>query len=71
MGLAVSCHPEGTCYRCCPVLASTIVVAHSGAEAVAMAKSLALRVHALAGEDFLLLAIALLGLLFLVQSAAT
>jgi hypothetical protein len=53
------------------VLASTIVVAHSGAEAVAMAKSLALGVHALADEDFLLLATALLGLLFLVQSATT
>jgi hypothetical protein len=72
MGLAVSCQPRGTCYRCCLVFVSTTVVALSGAEVVvvdaAAAEALALRVHALAGEGFLLLAAALLGLLFLVQS---
>jgi hypothetical protein len=72
MGLAVSCQPGGTCYRCYPVLSSTTVVACSGAEAVVVgvtaAKALALGVHALAGEGFLLLAIALLGLLFLIQT---
>jgi hypothetical protein len=37
---------------------------------VVVAKVLALRVHALVGEGFLLLTAALFGLLFLVQSAA-
>jgi hypothetical protein len=72
MGLAVSCQPGGTCYRCCPVLASTTAVARSGVKAivvdVAVAKALALRIHALASEGFLLLTATLLGLLFLVQS---
>jgi hypothetical protein len=75
MGLAVSCQPRGTCYRCCLVLASTTTVAHSGVEAVvvhvAVVEVLVVGVHALAGEGFLLLIAALLGLLFLVQSAAT
>jgi hypothetical protein len=74
MGLAISCQLGGTCYRCCPVLASTNMVACSGAEAVVVditvAKALELGVHALAGEGFLLLIAALLGLLFLVQSTA-
>jgi hypothetical protein len=72
MGLAVSCQPGVTCYRCYLVLASTTTVAHSGAEAVvvgvAAAKGLALGVHSLAGEGFLLLATTLLGLFFRVQS---
>jgi hypothetical protein len=54
------------------VFVSTTVVALSGVEVVvvdaAAVEALALRVHALAGEGFLLLAAALLGLLFLVQS---
>jgi hypothetical protein len=75
MGLAVSCQPGGTYYRCCPMLAgavaSTTVVMSSGvAEAVVVdvvvAKALALGVHALTGKGFLLLTTALLGLLFLV-----
>jgi hypothetical protein len=78
MGLAVRCQPGGTCYRCCHVLdgvvASTTIVSRSGAEAVvvgvAVAKALALGVHALASEGFLVLTVALLGLLFLVQSDA-
>jgi hypothetical protein len=74
MELAVSCQPGGTCYRCYPVLVTTTVVAHSGAEVVVagfdVAKVLALEVHALANEGFLLLIAALLRLLFLVQSIA-
>jgi hypothetical protein len=80
MGLATDCQPGGTCCRCCPmfagVVASTTAMVSSGAvEAavvdVAVAKALALKVHALVGEGFLLLAAALLGLPFLVRSAAT
>jgi hypothetical protein len=56
------------------VLAFTTIVACSGVEAivvgVAIVKALALGVDALAGEGFLLLVAALLGLLFLVQSVA-
>jgi hypothetical protein len=53
---------------------STTVVVHSigevvGVDVVAM-EALALRVHTLASEGFLLLIVALLGLLFLIQSAA-
>jgi hypothetical protein len=73
MGLAVSCQPGGTCYRCCLVFASTTAVARSSAESVVVdvgvLEALALGVHALAGEGFLLLAVALFGLLFLVQYA--
>jgi hypothetical protein len=52
---------------------STTIVVLSGAEATivvaAVAEALALRVHALAGKSHLFLAAALVGLLFLVQSA--
>jgi hypothetical protein len=65
---------KGTCYRCCLVPVSTTIVALSGTEAVvvdvAVTEVLALRVHALAGDGFLLLITALVGLLFLVQSVA-
>jgi hypothetical protein len=70
MGLAVSYQPRGTCYQCCLVFVTTTIAAHSGAEVVvvdvAVAEALALGVHALAGEGFPLLVVALLGLLFLV-----
>jgi hypothetical protein len=53
----------------------TTIVVLSGAEATmvvaAVAEALALRVHALAGKSHLFLAAALVGLLFLVQSATT
>jgi hypothetical protein len=57
------------------VVASTTVAASSGAVEVvvvdvAVAEALVLGVHALAGKGFLLLAVALLGLLFLVPSTA-
>jgi hypothetical protein len=75
MMLTVGCLPKGTCYRHCPVLVSTTTVALAGvkaAEVVAAAtEALALRVPALAGEGPLLLAAALLGLPFVVQSIAT
>jgi hypothetical protein len=73
--LAVSCKPGGTFYRCCSMLASpiastTIAVNSSATEAVlvdiAIATALALGVHALTSEGFLLLTVALLELLFLV-----
>jgi uncharacterized membrane protein len=52
---------------------STTAVVLSGAEAAVVVATIveafSLTVHALAGEGFLLLTIALLGLLFLVQSA--
>jgi hypothetical protein len=74
MVLAISCQPEGTYYRCCPVFTSTAALAHSGAVVVvvdvAIAKALILGVHALASEGFLLLVVALIGLLFLIQSTA-
>jgi hypothetical protein len=81
MGLTVGCLPRGcciesscSCYQHCIVLDSTIVVALSGVEAamvvVAVAEALALRALALAGEGPLLLAAALLWLLFLVQFVA-
>jgi hypothetical protein len=75
MGLAVSCQPGGTYYRCCPVLASaiastTVVMSSGVAEAVVVdvvvVKALTLGVHALADKGFLLLTAALLGLLFFV-----
>jgi hypothetical protein len=69
MGLIVSCLPRDTYYRCCHVFVSTTVVALSGVEAIVVVASvvevLALRIQALAGEGFLLLVAALLGLLFL------
>jgi hypothetical protein len=72
MGLTVSCLPRGTCCQHYDVFVSTTTMVFSGAEAVAVvvvaAEALALRVHALAGEGHLLLAAALLELLFLVQS---
>jgi hypothetical protein len=72
MGLAVSYQPKGTCYQSCPLLASTTIVVRSGVEAVvvdvAVAKALALGVHALADEGFILIAVALHGLLSLVHS---
>jgi hypothetical protein len=80
MGLAVNCQPGGTCYQCClvfaSVVASTTVVASSGVvEAlvvdVDVVEALVLGVHALASEGFLLLVVALIGLLFLVRSAST
>jgi hypothetical protein len=75
MGLAVSCQPRGTCYRCCLVFVSTIAASLSGAKAIvadaAVAEVLALGVHALASEGFLLFAATLLGLLFLIQSTTT
>jgi hypothetical protein len=75
MGLTVSCLPRGTCCRCYPMFVSTTAVVLSGAEAAmvvaTIVEAFSLTVHALAGEGFLLLAIALLGLLFLVQSATT
>jgi hypothetical protein len=56
------------------VFVSTTVAVLFGSEAIVVAapvvEVLALTVHALAGEGFLLLAATLLGLLFLVQSAA-
>jgi hypothetical protein len=74
MVLTVGCLPRGTCYRHCPVLASTTTVALIGVEAnevvAPTAEALALRVLALAGEGLLLLAAALLGLTFIVQSVA-
>jgi hypothetical protein len=57
------------------VFASTTAMARSGAEAVVVdvavtvTEALALGVHALADKGFLLLIVALLGLLILVQSA--
>jgi hypothetical protein len=75
MMLTVGCLPKGTCYRHCTVLVSTTAVVLAGvkaAEVVAAAtEALALRVPALAGEGHLLLAAALLGLPFVVQSIAT
>jgi hypothetical protein len=74
MVLTVGCLPRGTCYRHCPVLTSTTTVALVGVEAnevvAPTAEALALRVLALAGEGLLLLAAALLGLTFIVQSVA-
>jgi hypothetical protein len=71
-GASCKLSTRGTCYRCYPVLSSTTVVACSGAEAVvvgvAAVKAIALGVHALADEGFLLLATTLLGLLFLIQT---
>jgi hypothetical protein len=75
MGLTVSCLPRGTCCRRYPVFVSTTAAVLSSVEpivvVVAVAEAFVLRVHALAGEVFLLLATALFGLLFLVQSATT
>jgi hypothetical protein len=74
MGLAVSYEPKGTCYQSCPLLASTTTVVRSSVEVVvvdvAVAKALALGVHALADKGFILIVVALLGLLFLVHSTA-
>jgi hypothetical protein len=74
MVLTVGCLPKGTCYRHYLVIASTTAVALTGVEAakvvVAVAKALALRVPALAGEGPLLLATTLLELLFPTQSVA-
>jgi hypothetical protein len=74
MGLAVSCLPRGTCCRHYHVFVSTTATVLSSAEAAvvvaAVANALELRVPALAGEGALLLVVALLGLLFLIQSAA-
>jgi hypothetical protein len=74
MGLAINCLPGGTWCRSYAMSVSTIVVACSIGEAIAVdvvaTDALALRVHALASEDFLLLATALLGLLFLTRNAA-
>jgi hypothetical protein len=74
MVLTISYLPKGTCCRHCPTLVSTTVVVLAGAEAagvvVAAAKALASMVSALAGKGPLLLAAALLGLLFPAQSAA-
>jgi hypothetical protein len=73
MVLTACCLSRGTYYRHCPVLISTTVVALDGAEAAeivaAAAEALTLRVPALTGESPLLLAAALLGLLFPAQSA--
>jgi hypothetical protein len=73
MRLALGCQSWGTCYRCCPLFISTTTATRSGAEVVVVdvdvMEALALGVHALAGEGFLLLTAALPGLLFLVQSA--
>jgi hypothetical protein len=59
MELTISCRPWGTYYQRCPVAASTTVATLSGAEAavvdVGVAGALALRVHTLVGEGFLLL----------------
>jgi hypothetical protein len=56
------------------VFTSTDALARSGAVVVVVdvvvAKALVLGVHALASEGFLLLVVALLGLLFLIQSTA-
>jgi hypothetical protein len=75
MRLGVSCLPWGTCCRHYPMFVSTTAMVLSGAEAAmvvaAVAEALALRVPALTGKGPLLLTIVLLGLLFLVQSAAT
>jgi hypothetical protein len=71
MGLAIICQLMGTCYQCYSVFVSTVVACSDGevvAVDIAVAEALALRVHAVAGEGFLLLTAALLGLLFLVQS---
>jgi hypothetical protein len=74
MRLIVSCLPRGTCCRHYPMFVSTIAALLLGEEVVvivaAVVEALALRVHAFAGEGLLLLAAALLGLLFLVQSVA-
>jgi hypothetical protein len=74
MGLTVGCLPRGcciegscSCYQHCIVLDSTIVVALSGVEAAMVVVAVA---EALAGEGPLLLAAALLWLLFLVQFVA-
>jgi hypothetical protein len=71
MGLAVTCLPRGTCCRHYHVFVSTTATVLSSAEAAvvvaAVANALELRV---AGEGALLLVVALLGLLFLIQSAA-
>jgi hypothetical protein len=72
--LAANCWPGDTWYQCCPVFvgvvtSTTIATSYSVVD-TAIAKALVLGVHALAREGFLLLAVALLGLLFLVRSAA-
>jgi hypothetical protein len=74
MGLTVWCLPRGTCCQHYAVFVSTTDVALSGAEATvvvaAAADALTLSALALVGEGPLLLAAALVGLLFLVQSVA-
>jgi hypothetical protein len=69
MGLAVSYLLGGTCYRHYPVLVSITITVHSGAEAALVVATI-VEVLALAGEGPLLLTVALLELLFLVQSVA-
>jgi hypothetical protein len=73
MVLSVVCLPKGTCYQHCPALVSTTAVALAGAKAaevvVTVVKALVSRIPALAGEGPILLAAALLGLLFPAQSA--
>jgi hypothetical protein len=70
VGLTVSCLSRGTCCEHYHAFVSTIAMVLSGAEAAVIvdvvAEALALRVHALAGEGFLLLTPTLLGLLFLI-----
>jgi hypothetical protein len=74
MGLTGSYLPRGTCCRQCLVFVSIPAAVLSGAEAAVVvggvAEAHAMMVKALADEGLLLLAAALLGLLFPVQSTA-
>jgi hypothetical protein len=71
MGLAIGCPSGGTYCQCYFVsTAGAYFVEEAVVVHIAATEALALRAHVPVGEGFLLLVVALLELLFLVQSAS-